>query len=141
MDGTLSLETSEVANNQQVESSDDEDVFEKLRTLRNNQKLNDQNESAGLDPFDSLKENTTTLNEVIEETEEVEGELPDVNTSVGSKRNRIRNVIDSDSEEEHANVEDMEEDTECAKRSRQLSDSDSEKPITKRTRIIDSDED
>lgn len=66
-------------------------------------------------------------------------------SSSDKKKRRIRNIINSDSEEEHeredAITSSTKEDDEGAKRSRQLSDSDSERPTFKRSRIIDSDED
>lgn len=114
--------------------------------------------TASQDPFDALKDsrniNSTGSISMNNETNEINEDtaLPDENlnvsqngnTSFGNKKSRIRNVIDSESDEEPVNTEttvDQEDDGDGAKRPRGLSDSDTDKPTTKRSRIIDSDED
>lgn len=120
--------------------------------------LGNENETAIQDPFDALKESSIVngnrsligQNGINEVNEEISTDLPEenvghnANISFGKRKSRMRNIIDSESEEEqHKNTEtvDNEDDGDGIKRPRGLSDSDTEKPTTKRSRIIDSDED
>lgn len=119
---------------------------------------NEGGETSSQDPFDALKESSTInstpsvsghneTNELNENTALPEENLnvsQTGNTSFGNKKSRIRNIVDSESEEELVNTEttvDNGDDGDGAKRLRGLSDSDTDKPTTKRSRIIDSDED
>lgn len=160
LDDKLTTTVPEKANSNTREySSDEEDIFEKLRNMRNNSKTSEKDvgdEPGSQDVFDTLKENApsnnrdatignqTTENSNMLAAEKEADVMQNGNTSFGNKKSRIRNVIESDSEEEEHPTEVVaveEDEGETAKRSRRLSDSDSEKPTSKRSRIIDSDED
>lgn len=172
LENTLEIETEQsVPESAPIESSDDEDVFNKLRAMTktnnpedekaepDNLKTSQHRSPAILDSENESESVQFTIQDFNVETEEsntdvmmntsaaIQGsdddsdDMPalvisedqedELNTSV---RKKSKNIIDSDSEEEDGHRE-------TEKRLRSTSSSDTEKPVTKRGRIIDSDED
>lgn len=123
LDNTLDL-PQETA--QPVESSDDEDVFTKLKSMSKVEPEISEKKIV----FESPEEQSSTTEFTVQEFNlDDNQDVPNEVISDSSFRKKSRLVLESDSD-----------DDELEKEKRALSDSDNEKPIAKRSRIIESDE-
>lgn len=123
LDNTLDLPQETV---QPVESSDDEDVFTKLKSMSKVEPEISEN----IIVFEPPEEQSSTTEFTVQEFNlDDNQDVPNEEISDSSFRKKSRLVLESDSD-----------DDELEKEKRALSDSDNEKPIAKRSRVIESDE-
>lgn len=122
LDNTLELPQETV---QPVESSDDEDVFTKLKSMS---KVEPEIEKKIV--FELPEEQSSTTEFTVQEFNlDDNQDVPNEEINDFNFRTKSKLVLESDSDDE-----------ELEKEKRALSDSDSEKPIAKRSRVIESDE-